>query len=285
MKKSAVLFLLTMSVLSSKIDDLLKANENGLQWKNKVQLAVRDGKVSDLKTLLADRSDEINAPCCGRGTAMSPLQFACKEGNAKSTEALVELGADLNFIHEDTKTTPLMFAAREGSTDALRALLFSNTGHSPLQKPQLHSNWGPATLDAIDEHGNTALLLAATLGHAEIAQLLLSAGANGLVTNKMGNNAWQIAAFYCSGGRSFIDTIFKFVPHDHVDDQAPNGRNALMLAASGGQLDCLQALLENGAIVEVKSAADSQTAQEISEAKGHTQITAALRKAAEHREL
>jgi hypothetical protein len=95
-----------------------------------------------------------------------------------------------------------------------------------------HRKWTAAQLGAVDEHGNTALLLAALKGHVKIAELLLASGANGRAVNGNGNNAWQINSFFCATGRVFVDAIFKHVDSRFIDEQAPNGRNALMLTGA-----------------------------------------------------
>ena len=166
---------------------------------------------------------------------MNPLLFACKGNSALATEALLELGADIDNAHPETEvthrrlplldpsftqlvlqTTALMIASREGSDRAVASLL-------------KHRKWSPEQLEEVDQHGNTALLLTALQGHVKIGTLLLEAGANGRAVNAQGNNAWQVSSFFCVSGKAFVDTIFKHVEKKFIDEQAPNGRNALML--------------------------------------------------------
>jgi ankyrin repeat protein len=189
----------------------------GGSWMGEAMTAIRDGKVAVIyKIYSVEHPDEINDPCC---SGMTPLQFACKIGSAAATRALVDLGADLGTAHDGTKTTPMMFASREGSIFALRVLLFSNMEKSsPLEKLALRPGWDPANLDARDDHGNTALMLAANVGHDEAAELLLTAGCDGLSLNDRGNSVWQASAWFCGTGRKFIDTIFKFVSKSHVGE-------------------------------------------------------------------
>ena len=128
--------------MAGRIDAVLNAANDELQWKNKIQLAIRDSSVEDLAQLFSPENEwykpsVIDEPCCGRGTALTPLQFACKEGNAISTRKIIELGADLHKVHESTRTTPLMFAAREGGTQAIDTLLFSNPQRSALEKAEV----------------------------------------------------------------------------------------------------------------------------------------------------
>jgi ankyrin repeat protein len=52
-----------------------------------------------------------------------------------------------------------------------------------------------------------------------------------------------------------------------------------MLAASAGNLECLEALLDLGADSTILSAVDSKTALEISEGKGHKGVIARLKQA------
>ena len=72
-----VLVDLAFLVSSGRIDAVLEAGESELQFKNKIQLAIRDGAVEDLEKLfdhethIDKQPGAINEPCCGRGTALA----------------------------------------------------------------------------------------------------------------------------------------------------------------------------------------------------------------------
>jgi ankyrin repeat protein len=51
-----------------------------------------------------------------------------------------------------------------------------------------------ASIDAIDNRGRTALMIAAELGHGEIVDLLLGRGADRSIVDKSGKRAGDLAA-------------------------------------------------------------------------------------------
>mmetsp|Transcript_66150 Transcript_66150/g.196882 ORF Transcript_66150/g.196882 Transcript_66150/m.196882 type:complete len:168 (+) Transcript_66150:101-604(+) len=75
--------------------------------------------------------------------------------------------------------TSLMIAARHGQLDVIvRAL------ETSCSQPQL---------DVVDEHGNTALMIAAREGHAKVVDALIGAGADLDVRNSEGKSAADLA--------------------------------------------------------------------------------------------
>ena len=76
------------------------------------------------------------------------------------------------------ETEALLRAASAGNADTVRTLLTS---------PNVDVN-------GVDDQGNTALILAARLGHNEVVRALLIAGANVRVKNKEGKTALMLAA-------------------------------------------------------------------------------------------
>jgi ankyrin repeat protein len=51
-----------------------------------------------------------------------------------------------------------------------------------------------AELDAMDDRGRTALMMAAELGHAELVAMLIGRGADASLRDKRGNTAFDLAA-------------------------------------------------------------------------------------------
>lgn len=83
-------------------------------------------------------------------------------GNGDRMKMLVEAGADVNFNETaHPGCIPLTCAARQGHLSAVQFLLDSN-----------------ADLELIDDSHRTALMWAAENGHFDVAQLLVSKGAN-----------------------------------------------------------------------------------------------------------
>ena len=133
--------------------------------------AARTGKVGAVKALLAGGAD-VNAQESRRG--QTAIMWAAAEGHVEAVKALIQAGADFRARLE-SGFTPLLFAVREGRLAAVRALLKAgadvNDTVQPPEKParKLHYR-GPRP-------GISALILAVTNGHYELAAALLEAGA------------------------------------------------------------------------------------------------------------
>src|SRR5262249_51874290 len=102
------------------------------------------------------------------------LMWAAAEGHVPVIEALIKAGADIH-ARSAAAFTPFLFAAREGQIGAARALLkagvdVNETVHSSARRP------GKVIGPPAD--GTSALLLAVTNGHFELAANLLEAGAD-----------------------------------------------------------------------------------------------------------
>ncbi|GMH53156.1 hypothetical protein TrRE_jg13559 [Triparma retinervis] len=227
---------------------------------------IRDNKVD--QAFFADDDDEepkykdfLNTPGMGDGTFTS-LQWAAKMGSKSWTvEALIDNGGDPTLPHEGTLTTPSMFAAREGNSRTLASIL------SKIESPG-------AELSKVDEHGNTALHLAAlTTGNAMAATAMLKSTpdhAFALIENNNGNTALQVASFYDSSG-SFVSTLLSDEGvRESINKEAPNGRTALHLAIAHGIKDVVEILLKSGAKVD-------GVAVEIASEKGHEDLEEYLR--------
>ena len=173
-----------------------------------------------------------------------------------TVDALIDNGGDPTLAHEGTLTTPAMFAAREGNSRTLASIL------SKVDSPE-------AELSKVDEHGNTALHLAAlTTGNAMAATAMFKSTPDhtfALIENGNGNTALQVASFYDSSGSFVSILISDDMVRKSINKPAPNGRTALHLAVSHGVKDVVEILLKSGANLDdvaIKIAAD----------KGHEEL-------------
>ncbi len=109
-----------------------------------------------------------------------------------------------------------------------------------------------ANLDARDRLGDTPLMNAALKGHIEIAEFLISKGADVSLTDNWGNTALIDSAKYAKD--STCDIIALLVDHD-ADVNAKNklGLTALIFAAQGGHVENIGCLISEGADVNAKS--------------------------------
>ena len=134
----------------------------------------------DLATLLLAqkaRPDTVDA------TGKSVIVYAAARGAAPIVELLLNAGVDVNARYR-ADLTALMWAA--GHADNVAA-------DAGLRTVKLLLSRG-AKLDLVDDRGRSALMIAAGLGHAAIAQALVEAGADRALRDKGGQSAADLAA-------------------------------------------------------------------------------------------
>jgi uncharacterized protein len=134
---------------------------------------------SELAELLLKRGA---APDTVDATGKSVIVYAAARGAAHIVEKLLDAGVDPNRRYR-SELTALMWAA--GHADNV----VNNEG---LRTVKLLLERG-ATLDLADDRGRTALMIAAALGHGEIAQALVAAGADRAKRDKTGKSAADLA--------------------------------------------------------------------------------------------
>jgi len=136
-----------------------------------LDVAVQQAQVDMVRLLLAS-----GAKFHGGELAKAAFAGSQDESLAMVT-ALIQAGADVNSPHPDYRHTALFWASFKGYKDSVKLL---------LAQPGIK-------LDANNIDGDTALMAAAENGHAEIAEMLLKAGANVNVTDKRGETATSLA--------------------------------------------------------------------------------------------
>jgi ankyrin repeat protein len=171
--------------------------------------------------------------------------------------------------------TELMIAASRGDPAEIRRLIKAG-----------------GDINAADIFGNTALIYAALVGHAEIIEFLLRSGADAKIKNKRGQDCLAAAI---ERGRDQAVTILRgaellLLIRDgdikratdlldsglDIDVQAIGSWTPLMVAALENQSEMVEFLLNRGAKVGVKNA-QGLTAEMIAERKGHTGVVELLR--------
>ncbi|MGE0460530.1 MAG: ankyrin repeat domain-containing protein [Vicinamibacterales bacterium] len=175
----------------------------------------------------------------GAGPVLGSAGRQCRPGSAASFSLLaaVVLAAALHAAPGDLTVAD---AARAGDLAAVRAL---------LQKG--------ADVNEAQGDGMTALHFAAQRGEADLAGLLLTAGANPKATTRLGaytplhlaslaGHARVVAALIAAGAA--------------VDVPTATGATPLLLAARSGSTDTVTRLVENGAAIDAMEAAHGQTA-------------------------
>src|SRR6184192_2024275 len=102
------------------------------------------------------------------------LMWAAAEGHADVVQALIDAGADVR-LRLASGFTPLLFAVREGRLGVVRVLLKAGADvNETVPVEGRRRGYGGRPLPA----GTSALLVAVTNAHFELAASLLDAGAN-----------------------------------------------------------------------------------------------------------
>ena len=191
---------------------------------------------------------------------ITPLSLACSSGIGPAIERLLAAGADPNTAASGGETV-LMTASKAGSVDGVKALLASG-----------------ADVHAREEaRGQTALMWAAAEGHAAVIAALIDAGAD--MTARARGPVYQNSVpavaragtglvaleggmqFFSRAGRMDAFTPLLFAVRAgrleavrtllergaNINDTAPDGTSALVLAAVNAHWDVAGLLVDRGA--------------------------------------
>ncbi len=133
--------------------------------------AARTGQLEPVKALLA-RGAVVDAKDSQKG--QTALMWAAAEGHVPVVEALLAAKADFH-LRLASGFTPFLFAVREGRIGVVRSLLKAGVNANEAIEPAATSAARPGKAPRA---GVSALVLAVTNGHFELASILLDAGAD-----------------------------------------------------------------------------------------------------------
>jgi ankyrin repeat protein len=210
---------------------------------------------------------------------VTPLALACENGSAPMAEALLKAGANPN-VKVSSGETALMTASRTGNVAVVQALI-ANGGDVNAKE---------------QTHGQTALMWAVANGHPDVVRVLVAAGADVQARsdirprvvhtgNRFGdrNESRGVATLDLGG---FTPLLFAARQGDiesgrlllaagaAVDDLAPIGATALVVAAHSGQGVFAAMLLEKGA--DANAAGAGYTALHAAVLRGDLDLVKAL---------
>ena len=151
----------------------------------------------------------------------------------------VSLALLLGMALVGAQSSPIAEAAMNGDREAVRALL--------KQGLDVNESQGD---------GTTALHWAAMKGDAELAQMLLYAGANHRATTRLG--AYTPLYLAAKGGHAAVVAALLAAGAD-PKARTSNGTTPLMIAAAAGETKTITALVENGSDINAKDEAKGET--------------------------
>jgi ankyrin repeat protein len=136
--------------------------------------AARTGRVEAVKALLKAGA-AVDARESTRG--QTALMWAAAADNVEVVNALIEAGANVH-LRVSSGFTPFLFSVREGKIGAVRALLKAGANVNETIKPAPNFVQKPRPGPAPPRAGTSALVIAATNAHYDLATILLEAGAD-----------------------------------------------------------------------------------------------------------
>ena len=267
----------------------------------------------DVVDLLLQGNADIKARTNAGDTA---LTLACSQGDTAIVKLLSDRGADVNSRDLDGGTA-LIRASRSGHGDVVKFLLSKGGDISPSGGGYLERQLMLAVLqddvkrvkfllgrgakdESATEDGDTALTLAAGLGHAEVVKALLAQGAKAdfkayhdttalMAAAKAGS--FDVVRLLIAGGAQVnakdqgADTalilaarqghaeVVKFLLSKEAVINSPDneGSTALIAAVKNHRADVVRVLIAGGAEVSVKDK-EGNTALIVASANGDTEI-------------
>jgi ankyrin repeat protein len=188
--------------------------------------------------LLLQRGANVNA---ANGQGQTALHQAVEQGFISVAEVLLATKADPNRQNEDTQT-PLTIAARKGSR-AMAALLLAH-GADPNIARKVHPGYGANPLSEGRKMFGTPLHIAAARGDVELVALLLTNRADVKPLSLYLETPLQGAA---ACGKADVAELLLAAGADPNARADANASTPLHLAVSGGYRDVVERLLAHGA--------------------------------------
>lgn len=220
----------------------------------------------------------------------TPLHLASEAGQSAVVPLLLEAGSDVRAVTSTGDVTPLHFAASAGDAGVIRLLVGAGA-----EVDARESNWG-----------QTPLMFAAAAGRLEAAKALVEAGADPALTASVldmvsrEQEDRQAQSQRDGGGPGAAggppqreqpqqgvavgqEVLERAQNNDLIDPLSYagliggyGGQTAVLLAAREGHADVVHALLDAGADIDQKSAADGHTPLLMSIINGHFDLAMSL---------
>uniref|UniRef100_A0A670XMQ2 Transient receptor potential cation channel subfamily A member 1 n=1 Tax=Pseudonaja textilis TaxID=8673 RepID=A0A670XMQ2_PSETE len=203
----------------------------------------------------------------------SPLHLAVQSRDLEMIKMCIEYGAQIDLKQIDN-CTALHFAATQGATEILKLMMSSYTGEDPIinaldgsKETLLHRaalfdhcelaeyliSKG-ANIDSVDIEGRTPLLLATSCASWKIVNLLLSKGANVELKDLLGRNFLHLTVLQ-PGGLQHLNEHFLKMKHIEylINEEDQEGCTPLHYASKQGIPLSVNILLKMNVSVYSKS--------------------------------
>jgi ankyrin repeat protein len=199
----------------------------------------------------------------GAGDGTTPLHYAAYNNDAAAVERLIKAGADVNAKNE-YGSTPLLEAASNGNAEIIEKLLKAGAdpnlggpdGMTALMLVARNTNVKAAKL-LLDHHADpnaaeqqkkqTALMWAAAQKQPEMVKLLIRYGAD--VNARMVVNPTATALFSTATPLEWLSNV---TTEPRATYRTPGGLTPLLYATREGCLECVKALVDGGAKVDLQ---------------------------------
>ncbi|XP_063155461.1 transient receptor potential cation channel subfamily A member 1 [Candoia aspera] len=203
----------------------------------------------------------------------SPLHLAVQSRDLEMIKMCIEYGAQIDLKQND-KCTALHFAATQGATEILKLMMSSYAGDEPiinaadgnketlLHRAALFDHYElaeyliskGANINNVDNEGRTPLLLATSCASWKIVNLLVSKGANLEIKDHLGRNFLHLTVLHPGGLQHLNEEFLKMKDiKDLVTEEDHEGCTPLHYACKQGVPLSVNVLLEMNVSVYSKS--------------------------------
>ncbi len=217
-------------------------------------------------------------------TAAQNLFAAIKAGHAAEVAQLLEVEPAFVNAKDENGLSAVLTAAYYQEPDIARLLvqrgaelnLFESCAVGELSRVKAWIQQQPGLINAYAPDGFQPLGLAAFFGHADVAEFLLSRGAE---VNSPSRNAMRVMPLHSAIANRRIEIVKLLLDHGadvnaaQADDFTP-----LHEAAQNGMLDVAQRLLERGARVNARVSSSGKTPLTLAIEHQHEDVAELLRR-------
>ena len=230
-------------------------------WGRTALCFAAQGNHPDAVEVLIDAGADVDAQ---NSDGLSPLHLCSVSGALTIVKMLIRAGAGV-CVTDNEGDTCLIRAATFGQTETVRYLVglpqvevdhTTNEGATALycavqeEHPdvvQVLIDAG-ANIEAKDQKGRSAVLVASCAGTLALVKMLVKAGADVSVTDDEGGTCLSLASYF-----GHTETVRYLVGLTQMEvDRATEGKTALYCAVQEEHADVVQVLIDAGADIEAK---------------------------------